>query len=365
MIKITLFVFLLTQLVLSLKADLPSGAVISWGRDINGQATGVPTGALSNNSTGLVFIAGQALKGTVAISAGTTQGLALQSDGTVFGWGCSLAGEVTGSGAVPGNIAGEVKIAGNVLSNAISVSAGSEISLACKSDGTVAFWGKWQKSSTNQTESGVISGLNDIVAVSAGLNSGFAIRRDHSVVYLAGGDLGGIKTIAGLSNIVAVAAGRDYYLPSLALRDDGMIFRLPLRRGDQGIQIVASNAVKIAVGNYGHCLTLQRDSTVYGWNENYFGEATGIPFKISHAASGLVTVGRQVLTNVVDIAAGSRCSLALKSDGSVVAWGRMDNARSPANVPEGLSNVVAVAAGGEFCLAITTNEVVANKFRQK
>jgi hypothetical protein len=32
-------------------------------------------------------------------------------------------------------------------------------------------------------------------------------------------------------------------------------------------------------------------------------------------------------------------------------------------VPEGLSNVVAVAAGNDFFLAITTNRAVAEKFR--
>ena len=45
--------------------------------------------------------------------------------------------------------------------------------------------------------------------------------------------------------------------------------------------------------------------------------------------------------------------LALKKDGTVVAWGVMDG--KPAVVPEGLSNVVAIAAGHNFCLAIATN----------
>ena len=44
------------------------------------------------------------------------------------------------------------------------------------------------------------------------------------------------------------------------------------------------------------------------------------------------------------IAAGASNSVALKNDGTVVAWG--DNSYGECNVPPGLSNVVALASGG-------------------
>ncbi len=49
--------------------------------------------------------------------------------------------------------------------------------------------------------------------------------------------------------------------------------------------------------------------------------------------------------------AGGCHSLALQSDGTVVAWG--DNRFGQTNVPPGLSNVVAIAAGYYHSLAIT------------
>ena len=52
------------------------------------------------------------------------------------------------------------------------------------------------------------------------------------------------------------------------------------------------------------------------------------------------------LTNVVAVAAGALHSVALKSDGTVVAWGYSRNGET--NVPSVLSNVVAIAAGGFF-----------------
>jgi hypothetical protein len=43
----------------------------------------------------------------------------------------------------------------------------------------------------------------------------------------------------------------------------------------------------------------------------------------------------------------------------------MVNDLYPATVPAGLSNVVAIAAGESFCLAITTNRSVAERFQAK
>ena len=50
-------------------------------------------------------------------------------------------------------------------------------------------------------------------------------------------------------------------------------------------------------------------------------------------------------------------------DGTVVYWGYSPYHRL--DVPEGLSNVVAIAAGHGYCLAITTNRAVAEKFMKK
>jgi alpha-tubulin suppressor-like RCC1 family protein len=58
------------------------------------------------------------------------------------------------------------------------------------------------------------------------------------------------------------------------------------------------------------------------------------------------------LHNVLAIAAGGQTSVALKADGTVVAWG-LDN-YGQATVPVGLNNVTAISAGHQFCLALTS-----------
>jgi len=92
----------------------------------------------------------------------------------------------------------------------------------------------------------------------------------------------------------------------------------------------------------------------------------GMPLA-ARAAAEVVAWGRNVdgeatvpdgLSNVVAIAAGGLHSLALTAEGRVVAWGR--NMDGEATVPSGLSNVVAIAAQDDQGLALTAEgQVVA------
>jgi hypothetical protein len=63
------------------------------------------------------------------------------------------------------------------------------------------------------------------------------------------------------------------------------------------------------------------------------------------------------LTGVTAIAANGEYSLALKSNGTVVVWGREDFSELP-KAPEGLTGVTAIAAGWEHCLARTSDGTV-------
>ena len=110
----------------------------------------------------------------------------------------------------------------------------------------------------------------------------------------------------------------------------GVISGVPVELGDFVVSLVASNRYGLGTGS----LTL-RVSPVVAWGDNGDGQTT-VP-------SGL--------SNVVAIAAGGYHSLALTAEGRVVAWG--DNGCGQTTVPSGLSNVVAIAAGGDHSLALT------------
>jgi alpha-tubulin suppressor-like RCC1 family protein len=98
--------------------------------------------------------------------------------------------------------------------------------------------------------------------------------------------------------------------------------------------------VKAIVTSCAHSLALRNDGTVAAWGDNYYGQ--------SNVPSGL--------SDVIAVAAGSRHSVVLKNDSTVVAWG--DNRYAQSTVPAGLSGVVAIAAGNDHTLALKSDGTV-------
>jgi hypothetical protein len=89
----------------------------------------------------------------------------------------------------------------------------------------------------------------------------------------------------------------------------------------------------VAAGVY-HTVALKKDGTVVAWGSNDYGQ-TDVP-------TGL--------TGVTAIAAGDYHTVALKSDGTVVAWGNDGFGQSA--VPAGLTGVTAIAAGSDHTVAL-------------
>jgi alpha-tubulin suppressor-like RCC1 family protein len=101
--------------------------------------------------------------------------------------------------------------------------------------------------------------------------------------------------------------------------------------------------IAIAAGGE-HSLAVKMDGTVVAWGRNVSGEAK-------------VPAG---LRNVVAVSAGGRSStgfsVALRRDGTAVAWG--DNSNAQTSIPPGLTNVIAISAGMDHCLALKNNGTV-------
>ena len=339
-----------------LEACLCQGAgqtwVVGWGDNTVGE-TGLPFVAkLSTNEP--VKVPGYVYTNILAIAAGSGHSLALCADGTIFGWGGNSAGEAAGfETPYPYIPRGKVKVFGKSLEDIVAISAGDFFSLALKQDGTVVSWGdgRW----SNRDQISVPSGVSNVIAIAAGGNCSVVLKNDGTIF-----GWGDRQPPASLSNIVKIAVGHGDFSPCLALSSDGSIIGWAGVDRVLPVPVEATNVMSIAAGA-GHSLALRKDGTVVGWGRNRDGQATGVPIRsFPSETNGLVRLGGRVLSNVVAIAAGGDFSLALKSDGSVIGWG--DNSFHQIETPVGLSNVVAIAAGNQFCLAITTNKAVADRF---
>jgi alpha-tubulin suppressor-like RCC1 family protein len=321
--------------------NVPAGWVVGWGRNLSGQATGIPDGMYS---TGLVTIADQVLTNAVVLSAGVNHSLAIKSDGTVVGWGYNKFDQTMGDDTHKANKL--VIVDGQILNNVSAVSA-FQYSLALQSNGAAVVWGR----DLSGKPIVIPDDFSNALSVAAGQSYSLAIRKNGTITTAACSEMK-VKLIT-MTNLVAVDTAVDNFVQhNLGLKKDGTVVVWNNNNGILDTCPGLSNVVAVAAGA-DHSLALKSDGTVveWGWASN---TETNVPIGLTNVVA--------IAASKTDIMGYNGFSLALKSDGTVVSWGKFSNQR-PVNVPVGLSNVVAIAAGADFCLAITTNRAVAERFR--
>jgi alpha-tubulin suppressor-like RCC1 family protein len=114
----------------------------------------------------------------------------------------------------------------------------------------------------------------------------------------------------------------------------------------QSIIPVGLTGIKAIAGGGYHTVALKTDGTVAAWGWDDFGQ-TDVP------------VG---LNGVIAVSAGLYHTVALKSDGTVVAWGAITGICFPncgqSNVPAGLTGVIAISAGRVHTMALKSDGTV-------
>jgi len=148
------------------------GSVVAWGDNRDGQ-TNVPAG----------------LSGVTAIAARGNFTVALKTNGTVVAWGDSDYGQTT------------VPLAAQ--SGVTAIAAGGLHTVALKTNGMVVAWG-WNGHGQTTVPLAAQSGVTAIAA--GGLHT-VALKNDSTVVAWGDNDYGQTTVPAGLSGVVAIAAG--------------------------------------------------------------------------------------------------------------------------------------------------------------
>jgi alpha-tubulin suppressor-like RCC1 family protein len=378
------------QYSLALKSD---GTVLAWGANFNGQ---LGDGTSIGRTTPVQVAGLGAGSGVIAIAGGGQHSLALKSDGTVLAWGANFNAQL-GDGTLAGrNTPGPVKGLGP-SSGASGIAAGTDYSLARKSDGSMLAWGN---NNFSQLGTGTLISRADapvpvagfgpgsgVIGISAATTHSMALKADGSVLAWGNnlnGQLGNGNTdgkvnpfpLASLNGTVAVAASNLY---SLALKSDGSVLAWGSNGGGQlgdgtftarptPAQVAgfgpASGVIAVAAGSQ-HSLALKSDGSVFAWGANFNGQLGDGTFAARTAPVQVTGLGPG--SGVIAIAAGDQHNLALKSDGSVLAWGANFNGQlgdgtfalrtAPVQVT-GLgsgSGVIAIAGGSQHSLALKSD----------
>jgi len=360
-----------------------SRVVASWGSNTYGQLGDGTTAGRSQY--GDIRVGND----VVQVAAGLVHALAVRSDGTVWAWGSNEQGEL-GDGTQTDRST-PVQVAG--LTGITQVAAGKEFSVALRSDGTVWAWGEnshgqlGRGTATNHEATPArVAVLNRVTKISAGGDFGLALRSD-GIVFAWGrggqGQLGNGGTadspapvkIAGLSRVTGISAGWD---AALATENDGVSALTSVWAwgandyGELGDGTTARHVTPervtglpayvagISAGGM-FAAVLGTDGSVWDWGTNEFGELGVAPVStvpVTRPANAIAAG-----SGITRLSAGYAHMLALKSDGTVWAWGDNESGQlgrgtvtavgGPAPVT-GLASVTQVSTGWQSSYAVHT-----------
>jgi len=274
------------------------------------------------------------ISATWYISAG------IKDDGTLWGWGSNGSGFfLTGdyiSRAIPTQIGHDV--------NWQEVSVGSQHILALKTNGTLWAWGY---NSYGQLGDGTVIdrnsptqiGTSAWLKISAGQNSSFAIRSDSTLWAWGNNSSGqlGDGTTTVKSSPVQIGVGSKWksvvanYNHTLAIKSDGTLWAWGDNSFGQlgdGTNIRKNVPTQIGISNFWGSLSetgasqfslaIATNGTLWGWGYNAYGQVG-----IGTTGSGVLSTPTQVGTDSdwKKVSAGSDHTLAIKTDGTLWAWG--------------------------------------------
>lgn len=333
------------------------GTVAAWGMNSSGQ--------LGNSSNNTSFVpvpvtmnTGALLsKRVIAVSASAAHSVALCSDETTVAWGANASGSLGNNSNTSSNIAVAVTRSGVLSSKKVSaVATGGAQSFALCSDGTLTSWGlnTFGQLGNNTTET-------TRVPVTVTTTTGALFGK--TVVATS---VGQSHTVVRFSNGGMASWGRNA---------EGQLGNNTTTNSNIPVEVFSGGVLsgkKIAAVSAGaaHNVALCSDGTVVTWGSNSSGQL-GIGTGIVSSLIPINITGLGALSGktVVAVAAGAHHSLALCSDGRVVAWGRGTSGQlgtgstSSSSLPAAVSwagvmagkTVVSIAAGADHNLALCSD----------
>ena len=328
-----------------------SGKLWAWGANTLGQ---LGNGTTSNNRVPVLIG-----EGFAQVSAGANHTLAIKPNGSLWAWGNNAYGQLGNGNFTSSTVP---VLVGNGFRQA---AAAKYFSVALKTDGSLWTWGNNEVGSlgngtratcsvttTNSCPDDAYSGASQPTQIGTGYsaisaNSGafhvLALKPDGSLWAWGLGESGQIGNNSTLNALAPVQVGSGFSTisagrsSSFAIKADGTLWAwgsnsssqlgsgtakssepLPVLVGSGYSQVSAGGitgveGIALPFGNT-HTLALKTDGTLWAWGQNTYGQ-------LGDGTTATRSTPVQVGTGFARISAGGLHSLAAKVDGTLYAWG--------------------------------------------
>ncbi|MCL2175350.1 MAG: hypothetical protein FWB73_04815 [Treponema sp.] len=328
------------------------GTLWAWGDNRYGQLGDGTSGIDSNDHSANKNIPVLIGSGYASVSAGDSHTVAIKTDGTLWAWGANSSGQL-GDGTWYESKNTPVQIGTGYA----SVSAGDDHTVAIKTDGTLWAWGM---NNYGQLGDGTNTYYNDgygnyinndrnapvqigtgYASVSAGSDHTVAIKTDGSLWAWGRNNYGQLgdgtngyldennnyinnnkNTPVQIGNgYASVSAGDNY---TVAIKTDGSLWAWGWNyNGELGDGTNVHKNTPVQIGNgystlsaSNHTVAIKTDGSLWAWGWNY-GQQLGDGTNVDKNTP--VQIGQDKWTSV---STGSMYTVAIKTDGSLWAWGR-------------------------------------------
>ena len=354
-----------TVVTLTATADA-SHKFLGW----SGSCTGAGTCTLTMNGLRTVMANFANLHGSARLAAGDLHSLALKVDGSLWGWGYNVFGQL-GDGTTL-----QRAVPTQVGAGYAAIAAGSIHTVALKSDASLWAWGNNDFGQLGDGTTSQRLALTQIgtgyTAVAAGQNHSVALKNDSSLWAWGRNDKGqlgdGTTTQRAVpmqigTGFAAVTAGQFH---TVALKSDGTLWAWGLNgNGQLGDGTTNQRLVPTLIGSgyvaiassqgASHTLGLKSDGSLWAWGSNSNGQ-------LGDGTTTQRLVPTKIGTGYAAIAAGASHTVALKSDGSLWAWGYNgsgqlgDGTTTDRLVPTQIgTGYTGIAAGSSHTLALKSD----------